>query len=116
MRTPLEIGTDPIRTGGIVSQQKVFPFRATLERTVPEGARSQRSGWLTPYEVETLYTDALWAGRGARLEVSVPARTSEEGLGWIRDRFDRLSKRGVGVRVRRDESWEFRDLLGATAH
>ena len=102
--------------GDIVGQQKVFPFRASLEWSELQGVRSQRSGWLTPYEVETIYADALWGGRGARLEVSVPARTSDEGLVWIRERFDRLRRRGVGVRVQRDEGWEFRDLSEAVVH
>lgn len=73
--------------------------------------RSERTGWLTPYEVETLFSDAMWAGHGARLDVAVPARTSEDGLAWIRSRFDRLRTRGIGVRVRRDADWEFRDVV-----
>ena len=48
---------------------------------------SERTGWLTPYEVETLFSDALWAGRGSRLDVRVPARTSEAGVTWIRAAF-----------------------------
>ena len=91
-----------------MNAQKLFPFRAQLERN--QGSmRSERTGWLTPYEVETLFSDALWAGRGSRLDVRVPARISEEGVSWIRERFDRLRNRGIGVSVRRDESWIFRD-------
>lgn len=78
--------------------------------------RSERTGWLTPYEVETLFSDALWAGHGARLEVSVPARTSEEGLAWIRSRFDRLRMRGIGVRVRRDDAWAYRETVRRTVN
>ena len=51
----------------------------------------------------------MWAGRGSRLDVRVPARISEAGVTWIRQRFDRLRKRGIGVSVRRDESWSFQD-------
>lgn len=72
---------------------------------------SERTGWLTPYEVETLFSDAMWAGQGSKLDVAVPARTSEDGLAWIRSRFDRLRTRGIGVQVRRDNSWEFRDVV-----
>lgn len=91
--------------------QKVFPFRAQLAKG--EGShRSERTGWLTPYEVETLFADALWAGRGSRLDVRVPARTSDAGVTWIRERFDRLRKRGIGVSVRRDESWSFAEKVG----
>jgi len=91
-----------------VNAQKVFPFRAQLERG-HGSVRSERTGWLTPYEVETLFADALWAGRGARLDVRVPARISDDSVSWIRQRFDRLRHRGIGVSVRRDESWVFRD-------
>lgn len=73
--------------------------------------RSERTGWLTPYEVETLFSDAMWAGHGAKLDVAVPAKTSEDGLAWIRSRFDRLRTRGVGVRVRRDLGWHFKDVV-----
>lgn len=89
-----------------MNEQKVFPFRAQLAKG-PGNARSERTGWLTPYEVETLFSDALWSGHGSQLELRVPARTSEAGVDWIRQRFDRLRKRGIGVRVRRDESWTF---------
>lgn len=93
-----------------MNDQKVFPFRAQIARG-HGSLRSERTGWLTPYEVETLFSDALWAGRGSRLELSVPARTSEAGVTWIRQRFDRLRKRGIGVRVHRDESWSFQDKI-----
>lgn len=94
--------------GANVNEQKVFPFRAQLAKS--SGVqRSERTGWLTPYEVETLFADALWAGRGSQLDLRVPARTSDAGVDWIRQRFDRLRKRGIGVRVRRDESWSFNE-------
>lgn len=93
-----------------MNDQKVFPFRAQLAKG--QGSlSSERTGWLTPYEVETLFSDALWAGRGSRLDVRVPARISEAGVTWIRQRFDRLRKRGIGVSVRRDESWSFQDKV-----
>lgn len=94
-----------------MNEQKVFPFRAQLAKGQGGQQRSERTGWLTPYEVETLFSDALWAGRGSRLDVRVPARTSEDGMNWIRQRFDRLRKRGIGVSVRRDESWSFVDKV-----
>ena len=73
-----------------MNEQKVFPFRANLAKGgATSHQRSERTGWLTPYEVETLFADALWAGQGARLEVSVPARTSDAGLDAIRERFER---------------------------
>lgn len=95
-----------VESEGNVNEQKVFPFRAQLAKG-PGLQPSERTGWLTPYEVDMLFSDALWAGRGSQLELRVPARTSESGVNWIRQRFERLRKRGIGVRVRRDESWSF---------
>ena len=89
-------------------EQKVFPFRANLAKAPGSGmSRYERTGWLTPGEVETLFADALWAGSGSRLEVSVPATASDAGVTSIRERFERLRRRGIGVQVRRDASWNF---------
>lgn len=97
-------------------EQKVFPFRANLAKGPGGGAtRYERTGWLTPGEVETLFSDALWAGSGSRLEVSLPAVTSEAGVLWIRERFERLRRRGIGVQVRRDASWHFETAPGQRA-
>ena len=92
-----------------MNDQKVLPFRARLERDGVDPVRNDRKGWLTRYELESLYSDALWAGRGARLEVAVPARASDDNLAGIRSRLDRLRNRGVGVRVLRDSEWHYRD-------
>jgi len=96
-----------------MNAQKVFPFRANLAGREHGAKLSQRVGWLTPYEVETLCADAMWAGKGAQLDVAVPARTSDAGVAWVRDRFDGLRKRGIGVRVRRDDGWIFQDTLAS---
>jgi hypothetical protein len=96
-----------------VHEQKVFPFRANLAKGPGGGtSRYERTGWLTPGEVDTLFSDALWAGSGSRLEVSLPAMTSEAGVIWIRERFERLRRRGIGVQVRRDASWRFEAAAG----
>lgn len=89
--------------------QKVFPFRANLAGGDAGGRLSQRVGWLTPYEVETLFADAMWAGRGAQLDLAVPAKTSDAGVAWISTRFERLRKRGIGVRVHRDDAWDLQE-------
>ncbi len=94
-------------------EKKVFAFRARLEKRGVARAGRERSGWLTPYEVDTLFSDALWAGQGANLDVCVPARATDEALAWVRSRFERLQKQGIRVRVRRDDAWEFRDVAGA---
>ena len=92
-------------------EQKVFPFRANLAKGTGPG-RYERTGWLTPGEVDTLFSDALWAGSGSRLEVSIPATASDAGVTWIRARFERLRRRGIGVQVRRDASWNFEAARG----
>jgi acyl carrier protein len=62
----------------------------------------QRAGWLTPYAAQTIAEDALRAGPGARLEMSVPTSVSDDRLARLRDQFAWLSRRGVQVSVRRD--------------
>jgi acyl carrier protein len=62
----------------------------------------QRAGWLTPYTAETIAEDALRAGRGARLEVTVPPTVSDLGLSQLQEQFAWLGDRGVQVSVRRD--------------
>jgi acyl carrier protein len=62
----------------------------------------ERGGWLTPYTVETIAEDALRAGRGARLEVTVAASTEDAGLSRARDDFACLGQRGVLVTVWRE--------------
>ena len=88
---------------------KILPFRAVLAPTRAGHRKGQRTGWLTPYEVENLFAEALWAGRGATLEVQVPAKAGEEGLAWARSRLERLRRRGIEVRVARDLDWQYRE-------
>jgi acyl carrier protein len=62
----------------------------------------QRAGWLTPYTAQTIAEDALRAGQGARLEVTVPATLSDASLTILQDQFAWLGQRGVQVSVHRD--------------
>src|SRR5262245_47716285 len=74
----------------------------------PVGASSHeihRTGRLTPYTVQTIAEDAIRAGRGARLEVTVAA-TNEAELRHVRYRFARLANRGIHVQIRRDVELE----------
>ena len=75
-------------------------------RVVPAGMAAtsglQRADELTPYSAEEIADDALRAGRGARLEVTVHAATSDAGVAWVQDQFAWLGKRGVDVSVHRD--------------
>jgi acyl carrier protein len=69
------------------------------------GGILERGGWLTPYSVETIAEDALRAGRGARLEVTVAASIEDTGLARVRDDFACLGERGILVTVwRADEN------------
>ncbi len=65
------------------------------------GGTLERSGWLTPYIAETIAEDALRAGGGTRLEVTVAASTTAGGLGRVQHQFAHLAERGVQVSVRR---------------
>ena len=58
------------------------------------------AGWLTPYAAETIGEEAVRAGPGARLELTVTANTGE-GLVRAEHQFVRLGKRGVLVSVQR---------------
>jgi len=75
-------------------------------RIVPAAGESNgtlhRTGWLTPYTAETIAEDAVGAGRGARLEVTVAA-SSTTGLARVQHQFAPLGARGVEVTVRRDD-------------
>jgi len=62
----------------------------------------QRSGTLTPYVVQNITDDALWAGRGASLEVTVQATANEAAVALVMDQFAWLGERGVKVSIRRD--------------
>ena len=73
---------------------------------VPAGIETDtgllRADMFTPYAAEEIADDALRAGRGARLEVTVPAATTDAGLAWVQDQFAWLDERGVQVTVHRD--------------
>ena len=63
----------------------------------------QRAGALTPYAAQTIAEDALRAGPGARLEVTVDGDTGDAGLGRVQDQFAWLRARGIQVDVHRDD-------------
>jgi len=62
----------------------------------------ERGGELTPYAMEVIAEDAARAGRGARLEVTMPASVDDLDLAVLREELAHLGRRGVEVRVRRD--------------
>jgi len=78
-----------------------------LARITPPGTPPpwtvERVLLLTPYAAQTLSDDALRAGWGARLELTLAADASAAALAWVRGRFPRLGDRGVELHVRRDQ-------------
>jgi acyl carrier protein len=76
--------------------------RARIVSPAGDSSTFERTAPLTPYEAEEITEDALRAGRGARLELTVPPGTSDAGLVGVREQFERLGPRGIQVSVRRD--------------
>ena len=86
----------------------------TLRSTVPPVVRArvvspnghpqelERAGVLTPYAAEEIAADALRIGRGARLEITVPAEADDTTVAAVRQQFSWLGQRGIEVAVRRD--------------
>jgi hypothetical protein len=83
-----------------------LPSFARMCIVPPPGSRSgtlERVSWLTPYAAETIGDDAMRAGRGARLEVTLSPNTPDEGLAAVESLFAWLGEKGVEVAVRRSE-------------
>lgn len=81
------------------------PIRASARVIPAEGSGRpifERTEWLTPYAIESIVDDALHAGRGARLEMSLAASTPAADIARIAERFQALSTRGIEVQVRRE--------------
>jgi acyl carrier protein len=103
----VEATVDLIRARRAAESRSAEEPTRFVARVVPSEGRSggilERGGWLTPYNVETIAEDALRAGRGARLEVTVAASTEDTGLARVRDDFACLGERGILVTVRRED-------------
>ena len=83
------------RVASVFARARVVPAEGN-------GCALERTGTLTPYEIEILVADALRAGPGARLEMELLASTDEADLAATRNRFAWLARRGVAVSVQRD--------------
>jgi acyl carrier protein len=83
--------------------------RTRVVRPACERSSLERAGPLTPYAAEEIAQDALRAGRGARLEVTVPVTTTDATLARLQEQFAWLSSRGIGVNVSRDHRSETRN-------
>jgi len=74
-------------------------------RLVPPGASQatlDRAEALTVYAIETIHDDALRAGPGTHLEVTLPLEAAAADVVGVRDRLARLDRHGIAVSVRRD--------------
>lgn len=88
--------------GGAAESVSPLVWARVVPPSGQPGGDIQRVGLLTPYTAETIAEDALRAGRGAKLEMSVPSSTSDVGLAELQTQFAWLGDRGVQVSVRRD--------------
>ncbi len=83
-----------------------LPSFARTRIVAPRGNHSgmlERVSWLTPYAAETIGEDAIRAGRGARLEVTLPPPTTDDGLAAVESLFAWLREKGIEVVVRRGD-------------
>ncbi len=70
-------------------------------RLVSSHGQLLRAEFLTPYVAETIVDDALRAGRGARVEVTLDGGASDAELACVRAEFAWLAAQGVAVSVGR---------------
>jgi acyl carrier protein len=102
----VEATTVLIRARGEVEVRAAAPPLRMWSRVTPSaggsGGTLERAGWLTPYAVETIADDAVRAGHGARLEVTVAASTDDVRLARVQHQFAWLGARDVRVTVRRN--------------
>ena len=104
---------ESVRTYGELMREVDRTMRRRVPRELPQEVWSrvvpstsgagvvERAGTLTPYLAETIAEDAARAGRGARVELTVPAHTGLDGLAALEARFATLPARGVDVWLRR---------------
>ena len=76
-------------------------------RVVPPSGKPStildRTDLLTPYTAETIAEDALRAGHGAELHLTVAADATAADVARVQEQFAWLGNRGVRVSVRRDD-------------
>ncbi len=86
----------------LTSRRSFLKARVVAARD--QSASLERADELTPYAMEVIAEDAARAGRGARLEVTMPASADDVDLAVMRGEFAWLGHRGVDVTIRRDAS------------
>ncbi len=82
--------------------ERTPPFIWARVLAPPSRGTVERSGWLTPYTLETIVDSALRAGPGSRLEMGVPPNLGETALIRLRDGLAWLDDRHIAVNVQRD--------------
>ena len=92
------------REAAIRRAERLLPFWARLlSPRARAGAELLRTDFLTPYAAATLAEDAVRAGRGARLELTLGTGTDDASLHRVREQFAWLAQHGVEVDVARGE-------------
>jgi acyl carrier protein len=81
------------------------PVELSARLVSPRG-QLLRAEFLTPYVVETIADDALHAGPGARLEVTLGPGTDDAQLARVREQFAWLTEHGVDLSIGRSAQRE----------
>ncbi len=105
----------PVETTSRMGRRPVFPVSARIV-SGRHGGELCRADVSTPYAMETLVEDALSAGRGTRLEVTVPSHLSEARLALLEEDLGWLGERGVQVSICRDQEKRTGTQLEAARH
>jgi acyl carrier protein len=100
-RDVVDLVVTATRGGREVDELAAFVRSVVVSGAGERRREVRRAAWLTPYEAESIAADALRAGRGARLELTVAQATAEE-LARVEGCFAWLVERGVDLSVRRD--------------
>ena len=98
--------------GDLVRAALAAPHPEPTTRTVPPGlpiwtrlasphGERIRAESFSPYVAELIADDALHAGQGSRLEITVPTNVDETDLTRLRTHFAWLRERGITVTVAR---------------
>jgi len=91
------------RAAEVRAAEPPLRMRARVLSPAESGGSLERAGWLTPYAAETIAEDAVRAGHGARLELTVAASTDDLRLARVQHQFAWLGERDVRVTVRRND-------------
>jgi acyl carrier protein len=103
IRTYGELVRAALAAFGAMSARSTPELMAVRARLVSPHGELRRVETFGPYTAETIVADALAAGRGADLELTLPAEATDGDLDRIRARFAWLVDRGIGLHVGRDD-------------